>query len=200
MCEHNEPETTVVLDAAGVGEAILRMAQEIVSTHEDLHSLVLLGVLSRGRPLADRLAEAIGQLTGVQPRVGSLSTTLYRDDLRSGRASGISGEGGTHFEFDVDGTTVLLIDDVLSTGRTVRAAMDEIMDYGRPHRIMLVCLVDRGLRELPIQADYLGWSLATGADDHVSVRLKEADGEDAVLLERASTIDAPAEPQEKGDE
>jgi len=182
-------ETTIVMDADAIASAIHRIAQEITADNPDMDSLVLLGILSRGRPLADRIAGQIAAMTGHAPRVGSLATTLYRDDLRSGRIpSDLAGMTGraTHFDFDVDAITVVLVDDVLSTGRTVRAALDEVMDYGRPKRIQLAGLVDRGLRELPIQADYLGWSLATSPHDHVSVRLVETDGEDAVLLERAS--------------
>lgn len=186
-------EQTVVLDAAAVGDAIHRLAQEIVAANEDAASVALLGVLRRGRPLADRLAARIVEMTGRSVPVGSLSTRLYRDDVRSGRAGGVSAGEGTHFDFDVDGKTVVIVDDVLSTGRTVRAALDEIMDYGRPRRIQLACLVDRGLRELPIQADFLGWSLATAPGDHVSVLLAETDGEDAVLLERGVEQDGGGE-------
>ena len=177
-------ELTIVLDADAIHAALHRVAQEIVANNEELQSVALMGVLSRGRPLADRLAAHIEHMTGHRPRVGSLATTLYRDDLRSGKLSAAVGNV-THFDFDVEGITVVLVDDVLSTGRTIRAALDEIIDYGRPKRIQLACLIDRGLRELPIQADYLGWSLATTYDDHVQVRLKEIDGEDVVLLDRA---------------
>lgn len=126
-------------------------------------------------------------MTGEPPRVGSLSTTLYRDDLRTGKGKVKAGAGETHFDFDVDGTTVVLVDDVISKGRTIRAALDEVMDYGRPARIQLACLIDRGHRELPIQPDYLGWTIATAPEDHVRVLLEETDGEDVVLLERAVT-------------
>jgi len=176
-------ELTVVLDADAVASALHRIAQEIVAHNEDLHSLALMGVLKRGRPLADRIASDIERMTGARPPVGSLATTLYRDDLRSGKIAATVGNV-THFDFDVEGLTVVLVDDVLSTGRTIRAALDEIIDYGRPRRIQLACLIDRGLRELPIQADYLGWSLATTYEDHVQVKLQEIDGEDVVLLER----------------
>ena len=182
--EQNPVEMTVVMDAQAMGGAIDRIAREILHDTPEVENLALLGILSRGRPLADRLAARIQEMVGTPPHVGSLSTQLYRDDLRSGRISGITGSTGTHFDFDVDGMTVVLVDDVLSTGRTVRAALDEVMDYGRPKRIQLACLIDRGLRELPIQADYLGWSLATSSRDHVSVHLSETDEEDAVLLER----------------
>jgi pyrimidine operon attenuation protein/uracil phosphoribosyltransferase len=183
-------ELTVVLDAGAMDAALLRIAQEIVFNNEDLHAVALMGVLKRGRPLADRLAAHIEKMTGQRLRVGSLATTLYRDDLRSGKVAASVGIHVTHFDFDVEGLTVVLVDDVLSTGRTIRAALDEIIDYGRPKRIQLACLVDRGLRELPIQADYLGWSISTTYDDHVQVKLKEIDGEDVVLLERSGTAEA----------
>ena len=183
-------ELTVVLDAGAMDAALVRIAQEIVANNEDLHAVALMGVLKRGRPLADRLAAHIEKMTGQRLRVGSLATTLYRDDLRSGKVAASVGIHVTHFDFDVEGLTVVLVDDVLSTGRTIRAALDEIIDYGRPKRIQLACLVDRGLRELPIQADYLGWSISTTYDDHVQVKLKEIDGEDVVLLERSTPAEA----------
>ena len=193
MTEPTEPRlpegATVVMDAAAIDAAVRRVAQEIASANPDAENLVLLGILSRGRPLAERLASLIGETAGAAPRVGSLATTLYRDDVRSGVRAANLDKGETHFEFNIDGVTVVLVDDVLSAGRTVRAALDEVMDYGRPRRIQLACLVDRGLRELPIQPDYLGQAVDTKLEDHVSVRLDEADGEDVVLLERG--VDAP---------
>jgi len=187
----NEPvrEMTVVMEASAMAAAIHRMAQEIVAANEDVSSLAFLGILSRGRPLAERLAAQIDQMTGVAPPVGSLATTLYRDDLRAGVGTVKIGGGTTHFAFPIDGKTVILVDDVLAAGRTIRAALDEVMDYGRPARIQLACLVDRGGRELPIQPDYLGWSVATRSDEWVSVRLREMDGQDIVLLERRSLTD-----------
>lgn len=182
--EQSTTETTVVMTREAIAEAIHQIALNIVSDHEATDALVLLGILSRGRPLADRVARQINDIAGTLPRVGSLATTLYRDDLRSGKGPAKVKAGETHFDFDVDGKMVVLVDDVISAGRTARAALDEVMDYGRPARIQLACLVDRGLRELPIQPDYLGWSVATVAEDHVRVWLEETDGEDIVLLER----------------
>lgn len=179
----NDVETTVVMDADAVATAVQYIAQKIADANPNMESVALMGILRRGRPLADRIAAAIGAMVGRRPQVGSLATTLYRDDLRSGRVHARLGDA-THFGFDVDGITVILVDDVIAAGRTVRAALDEVMDYGRPKRIQLACLVDRGQREVPIQPDYLGWSLATDEDDHVAVRIQEVDGEDAVLLER----------------
>jgi pyrimidine operon attenuation protein / uracil phosphoribosyltransferase len=186
-------EFTVVMDAEAVNAALYRMAQEIGAAHEDMNRVVLLGILRRGRPLAERLSALLDEMRGEAPRVGSLATTLYRDDIRSGRLPAGVTSHETHFDFDVDGTTVILVDDVIAAGRTVRAAMDEVMDYGRPARIQLACLVDRQVRELPIQADYLGWTVATRPEDHVAVRLCELDGEDAVLLRRE-----PAAAEEAG--
>jgi pyrimidine operon attenuation protein/uracil phosphoribosyltransferase len=172
----------VVMSSESMEDALRQMAREIVETHGDT-PFALLGILRRGRPIADRLAGFVESMTGSRPPVGSIATTLYRDDIRSRGGSVGSGKGHTHFDFDVNGTYIVLVDDVLSSGRTVRAALDEIMDYGRPARIQLACLVDRGLRELPIRADYLGKAIATQKGDHVSVRLDEMDGEDVVLLE-----------------
>ena len=164
---------------------IRSMAMAVAAGNPEIESLALLGILSRGKPLADRLAELIGQYSGFTPPVGVLSTTMYRDDLRSGVAGDAATRiGETHFDFSVDERTVLVVDDVLAAGRTIRAAMDEIMDYGRPRRIQLACLIDRGGRELPIQADYLGYGLATEPGEWVSVRFVETDGEDVVLVNR----------------
>tara|TARA_R110001592_G_scaffold200004_2_gene448725 strand:- start:247 stop:828 length:582 start_codon:yes stop_codon:yes gene_type:complete len=182
----SEQEATIVMDQATMADTLRRLAREIVNDNESLEDLALLGILRRGRPLADRLAALIGEMTGVTPPVGSLATTLYRDDFRGGIGSAVS-KGNTHFEFNVDDRTILLVDDVLAAGRTIRAAMDEVMDYGRPRRIQLACLVDRGGRELPIQADYLGHSMATEANEWVTARLQEIDGEDGVFLTRLAT-------------
>lgn len=192
MSEPNvrSPQPVIVLDAAQMKAIVHRMAQEIVAGHDDLSSLALLGILSRGRPLADRIAAEIATMTGSAPHVGSLATTLYRDDLRANTARFKGGSGETHFDFDVNGMYVVLVDDVISAGRTIRAALDEVMDYGRPKRIQLASLIDRGHRELPIQPDYRGWSIATTLEDHVQVKLTEMDGEDIVLLEVGVGADA----------
>jgi pyrimidine operon attenuation protein/uracil phosphoribosyltransferase len=177
-------ESIVVMSRQAIATAVHQLAREIANGCSG--PFVLLGILRRGRPLAERIAARIGEMTGHPPRVGSLSTTLYRDDLRTGKGRVKAGAGETHFDFDVDGATVVLVDDVISKGRTIRAALDEVMDYGRPARIQLACLIDRGHRELPIQPDYLGWTIATAPGDHVRVLLDETDGEDVVLLERAT--------------
>lgn len=183
----NNPQTaepTILMTAEEIASAVDGIAREIIEGNESLDSVVLLGILRRGRPLADRLAMHIEKFTSVLLRVGSLATTLYRDDLRSGAGAAKIQPRATHFDFDVNGVTVILVDDVIASGRTVRAALDELMDYGRPARVQLACLIDRGLRELPIQADYLGLSISTDKDDHIAVRLDEMDYEDVVLLER----------------
>jgi len=181
--EPRDGDQTIVMHGEAVGEALRRIAQEIVAANPDVASLALLGILKRGRPMAERLAALIGEMTGVTPPVGSLATTLYRDDLRAGVGRVKAGTGATHFEFPIDDKTVVLVDDVLAAGRTTRAALDEVMDYGRPARIQLACLMDRGGRELPIQPDYLGQPVSAASNEYVSVRLVETDGEDAVLLE-----------------
>jgi pyrimidine operon attenuation protein / uracil phosphoribosyltransferase len=179
-------DLTILMDAPHMAQVIRRMAQEILNVQDDIQSVVLLGILTRGRPLADRLAAAIGEMGGTPPRVGSLATTLYRDDLRSGKIPANIGGEGTHFDFNVDGQVVILVDDVIAAGRTARAALDEVMDYGRPARIELAALVDRRVREVPIQPDYRGWVVSPEADGKVAVRLQETDGEDVVFLELAT--------------
>jgi pyrimidine operon attenuation protein/uracil phosphoribosyltransferase len=184
-------ESTVVMDRQAMAATIRSMALAIANGNPDIEGLVILGILRRGRPLADRIARLIGEYTGVTPPVGSLATTLYRDDVRTGAVA--AHKGDTHFDFPIDGRTVLLVDDVLAAGRTIRAALDEVMDYGRPKRIQLACLVDRGGRELPIRADYLGYDIGTGPGEWIYARLEEIDGEDVVLLQRS----VEAEPSEQ---
>lgn len=173
-------ETTILMDGETMNELIRNLSREIAASVEDIESLVLLGILRRGVPLAERLAAQIKALRNFRPPVGALATTLYRDD----RSALVRSAGVTQFDFDVSDKTVLLVDDVLAAGRTIRAAMDEIMDYGRPSRIQLACLIDRGGRELPIQPDYHAYGVATGTDEWVAVRMQEVDEEDMVLIER----------------
>lgn len=183
-------DSTIVMQAEAMEVHLRRMAREIAKAHPQIESLVLLGILRRGKPLADRLARLIGGMTGTTPPCGALATTLYRDDLAHAHASQ---KGATYFDFEVDGRSVLLVDDVLAKGRTIRAAMDEVFHYGRPARIQLACLIDRGGRELPIRADYLGEKVPGGEDEWIRVRLQELDGEDAVLVERYAREAAPEE-------
>jgi pyrimidine operon attenuation protein/uracil phosphoribosyltransferase len=168
------------MDAARLGRSLVRMAHEIVERHPDLDRTALVGVRTRGVPIARRLARLIADAQGRAPRVGALDITLYRDDLTTMAPNPVV--KGTDIPFSIDGRTVVLVDDVLFTGRTVRAALDELIDFGRPARIELAVLVDRGHRELPIRADYAGKTLTTAREENVQVRLREEDGEDRVLL------------------
>jgi pyrimidine operon attenuation protein/uracil phosphoribosyltransferase len=174
-------ERQVLMDQERLGRTLARMAHEIVERHPEMDGVVLVGVRSRGFPLAQRLSQRIREASGVAPAVGALDITLYRDDLTTTVATQPILKG-TDIPFSIDGRTVILVDDVLYTGRTVRAALDELVDFGRPARIELAVLVDRGHRELPIRADYVGKTLTTSRDENVQVMLQEEDGGDRVLL------------------
>ena len=169
-----------VLVADDVGRALRRMAHEILEANKGAGGLVLMGIRSRGVPLAQRLAAKLSEIEGTPVPAGSLDVTLYRDDYAR---TGPRPLGQTEFPGDIDGRTVVLVDDVLYTGRTVRAAMDAVMDYGRPRAIQLAVLVDRGHRELPIRADYVGKNLPTSDSQDVRVHLAETDGADEVTIE-----------------
>src|SRR5262245_28174205 len=170
----------VLMEPERVGRTLARMAHELVERHPSLAGLVLVGVRTRGVPLARRLAGRIEQAAGSAPPVGALDITLYRDDLTTIAPHPVL--KSTDIPVSIDGRIVILVDDVLYTGRTVRAALDELVDFGRPARIELAVLIDRGHRELPIRADYVGKTLATERDEIVQVRLQESDGEDRVVL------------------
>lgn len=185
--ETPDTQTATLLQADAMATAIQRIADEIMASNPDIGGVVFLGILKRGRPLAERMADRIGEKTGFRPPVGSLATTLYRDDLRAGVGHVKFDGGATHFDFPIDDKTVILVDDVLAAGRTIRAAMDEVMDYGRPARIQLACLIDRGGRELPIQPDYLGKKVKVAQGEYVAVRMTETDGQDVVLRTRKET-------------
>ena len=173
---------STVLSAEDVRRVVRRMAHELAERNGGA-DLVLLGVRTRGVPLAERLAAALSEIEGSEVAVGSLDVTLYRDDYAR---TGPRPLGRTELPPDgVDGRTVVLVDDVLYTGRTIRAAMDAVMDAGRPAAIQLVVLVDRGHRELPIRADVVGKNLPTAVGDTVHVRLSERDGSDEVVVEEA---------------
>ncbi len=168
------------MDAAQIRRALRRIAHEIIEKTAGAADLALVGIKTRGVPLARRLAAIIGDAVEEDVPVGVLDITLYRDDFRTREEAPIVGPSS--LPFDVDGRTVVLVDDVLYTGRTVRAALDNLMDYGRPKVIRLAVLLDRGQRELPIRADFVGQEVQTEQDKEVRVRLKEIDGEDAVHL------------------
>jgi len=178
-----------------MARTLARIAHEILERHPDVKRLALVGVHSRGVPLARRLARLIGAAAGQEPAVGTLDIALYRDDFTSLAAQPIT--RGTDIVFSIDGRTLVLVDDVLFTGRTVRAALDQLIDFGRPSRIELAVLVDRGHRELPIHADYVGRELATSREEAVQVLVREEDGRDEVLLLRragARSTPSPARP------
>jgi pyrimidine operon attenuation protein/uracil phosphoribosyltransferase len=180
-----------LLDAVGMSRAIVRMAHEVVEAEGGTDGFVLIGIRTRGVPLAQRLASEIERTEGVKIPVGLLDITLYRDDLTTVASSPVLKK--TEIPFKVEGRNVILCDDVLFTGRTVRAAMDAILDFGRPRKILLAVLVDRGRRELPIEAQYIGKKIATSATEIVSVTFRETDGEDDVwLLDREAAKPAPA--------
>jgi pyrimidine operon attenuation protein/uracil phosphoribosyltransferase len=170
-----------VLEAAEINRALTRIAHEIIERTRGAEQVVLMGIPTRGVPLADRLAGRISQVEGRPVPHGSLDITMYRDDLRLRPARGL---GPTKVPAEgIDGKTVVLVDDVLYSGRTVRAALDALNDLGRPLAVQLAVLVDRGHRELPIRADYVGKNLPTSQAEVVRVLVTETDGEDAVLLE-----------------
>ena len=165
-----------VLSEADIERVLTRIAHEIIEANKGTQNLVLLGIPTRGAHLARRLAEALRQVEGVDVPVGSLDITMYRDDLRRQPTRAVE---PTHVPADgVDGKVVILVDDVLYSGRTVRSALDALADLGRPRTVRLAVLVDRGHRELPIRADYVGKNLPTAHAERVMVRLAEADGGD----------------------
>lgn len=169
-----------VLDAKGVERALARITHEILERNKGTDGLVLIGIRSRGVELAERLARKIEAIEGVSVPTGIIDITLYRDDLT--RAMQQPVVKGTDIRFPIDEQQVVLVDDVLFTGRTVRAALDALMDFGRPRSVQLAVLVDRGHRELPIRADYVGKNLPTSVTESVEVRIKERDGSDEVVL------------------
>ena len=184
-------ERARLLDAAEIRRAVTRIAHEIVERNKGAGRVALIGIAARGDDLARRLASEIERIEKVRVPVGVLDITFYRDDI------GLRAEAPevheTRIDFDITDIAVVLVDDVLFTGRTVRAAMDALVDFGRPHAIQLAVLVDRGHRELPIRADYVGKNVPTRKDEDVQVRLSEIDGEDvAVLAERIDTDDRAA--------
>jgi len=168
-----------LMEEADVRRAVRRIAHEIAERNKGASDLVLVGIRTRGVPLSARIAEALAEIEGVEVPVGRLDITLYRDDLDS-LSQPVVRE--THFPVDIGDKHVVIVDDVLYTGRSVRAAMDAIIDFGRPATIQLAVLVDRGHRELPIRADYVGKNIPTAAEEKVKVALREVDGEDAVYI------------------
>jgi pyrimidine operon attenuation protein/uracil phosphoribosyltransferase len=172
-------EKARVMEADDIRRALVRIAHEIIERNRGTDDLLLVGIRSRGAPLADRLATMIASFEGTDVPVGALDVTLYRDDVA---LRGPRNLETTTVPADIDGRVVILVDDVLFTGRTIRAAFDAVLDLGRPRGIRLAVLVDRGHRELPIRPDHVGKNLPTSMDEVVKVHVSEIDGEDAVVI------------------
>src|SRR5689334_8035275 len=174
---------SVVLDADRISRSLARIAHEILERNPTIGELALVGIRTRGVPLARRLARAIREINGHEVPTGALDITLYRDDLMRHAVGAQPVVRKTEIPFSIDDKRILLVDDVLYTGRTIRAALDALIEFGRPKAIQLVVLVDRGHRELPIKADYVGKNLPTSANESVQVRLAEIDGKDEVEIQ-----------------
>ncbi len=174
----------LVIDALRMSRTLARIAHEIVERNRGVEELAFVGIRTRGVPLAKRLAATVNEIAGADVPVGMLDITLYRDDLMRHAVGPQPVVRRTDIPFSIDARKILIVDDVLYTGRTTRAALDALIDFGRPKAIQLVVLVDRGHRELPIKADYVGKSLPTSPEESVQVRLEETDGVDEVLLQQ----------------
>ena len=170
----------LVMDETKIDRTLTRMAHEILEKNRDLEDLVLVGIRTRGVPIAERLAARIKDIEKLDIPVGVLDITLYRDDATTVGPHALL--KATHIHFPIDGKKIILVDDVLFTGRTIRAALDGIIDFGRPSSIQLAVLVDRGHRELPIRADFVGKNIPTSLSEDVKVCLEEVDGRDEVVL------------------
>lgn len=170
----------VIMDEKSIDRAITRTAHEILEKNKGTEDLALLGIRTRGVPLAKRILDKIKEIEGVEIPLGILDITLYRDDLST--IAKLPVVNATQIGFDINDKRLVLIDDVLYTGRTIRAALDAIVDIGRPSAIQLMVLVDRGHRELPIRADYVGKNVPTSKKENVQVRLEEIDGENSVFI------------------
>jgi pyrimidine operon attenuation protein/uracil phosphoribosyltransferase len=185
-----------VLDEEAVGRTLARIAHELIERNTDLEAVALVGIHTRGVPLAERLRALVAERSGVELALGTLDITFHRDDVvvRAGGAPRAAQPvvHGSRLDFALEGRTCVLVDDVLYTGRTIRAAIDALLDYGRPDRVQLAVLVDRGHRELPIRPDYVGKNVPTAREERVRVELRETDGRDRVLL----VSDAPQEERE----
>ena len=174
-----------VMDADRMSRALTRIAHEILERNRGLDEIALVGIRTRGVPIARRLARSLREINGDNVPTGALDITLYRDDLMRNPVGPQPVVRRTEIPFSIDDRKILLVDDVLYTGRTIRAALDALIDFGRPRAIQLVVMVDRGHRELPIKADYVGKNLPTSLKQSVQVRLQEVDGVDEVLLQSA---------------
>ena len=175
-------QKATVLDDAAIRRALTRISHEIIEKNKGIEDLVLVGIKTRGVPIAERIKQKIQDIEGGLLADGELDITLYRDDLTPKKEQAEPELKETNIKTDIDGKKVILVDDVLYTGRTVRAAMDALMDHGRPSQIQLAVLVDRGHRELPIRADYVGKNVPTSQDEVVTVTLTETDDQDHVMI------------------
>ena len=173
-------EKSKILDKETIDKILKRIAHEITENAKAMDNTVLIGIKNRGAYIAERLADKINEISGKRPQVGALDITLYRDDLT--QASEQPVVHATEITFDIENKRIVLVDDVLFTGRTIRCALDALIDFGRPKLIQLAVLVDRGHRELPIRADYVGKNIPTNVNEVVEVRLSESDGKDEVVL------------------
>lgn len=176
----NFVKKNVIMDADAMRRAIVRISHEIIERNKGVEDVVLVGIRTRGVPIAERLATAIKNIENVELPVGMLDITLYRDDLSTLAYNPIV--HGTEIDLDLNGKTIVLVDDVLYTGRTIRAALDAVIDMGRPKAIQLAVMIDRGHRELPIRADFAGKNVPTSHKESVEVHLEELDGTDEVVI------------------
>jgi pyrimidine operon attenuation protein/uracil phosphoribosyltransferase len=176
----NLKEKTKILDKDSIDKTLERIAHEIIENVESMNDTAIVGIKTRGAYLGERIADKIEKISGKRPLVGALDITLYRDDLT--QASEQPVVHATEINFETDKKRIVLVDDVLFTGRTIRCALDALIDFGRPRQIQLAVLVDRGHRELPIRADYVGKNVPTSLKEVVEVRLNEIDGKDEVVL------------------
>jgi len=173
-------DKTVLMDADGIRRALVRISHEIVERNKGVENIVIVGIRTRGVPIAERLADTISHIEGQRPPVGVLDITLYRDDLSMLAYQPIVHP--TELPVDITGKTIVLVDDVLYTGRTIRAALDALIDMGRPKAIQLAVLIDRGHRELPMRADFVGKNVPTSSREVVSVQLQGTDGSEKVVI------------------
>ncbi len=176
----NQPKSNVLMDEGAMQRALTRIAHEIIERNNGMDGVVLIGIRRRGVDLARILVEKLETIEGNRPPMGELDITLYRDDLSTLNDSPVL--NGSDISFSVNGKTVVLVDDVIYTGRTVRAAIDAVMDLGRPARIQLAVLIDRGHRELPIRPDFVGKNIPTARNERIAVKLPAYDGETNVTL------------------
>lgn len=173
-------EKAQLMDEKAIGRAITRISHEIIERNKGIEDIVLVGIKTRGVPIANRIGKKIERIEGSKINTGEIDITLYRDDLKKVDIDPVI--NGSNIEFSIDDKIVILVDDVLYTGRTVRSALDAVIDIGRPKAIQLAVLVDRGHRELPIRADYVGKNVPTSRDEIISVKLSEIDQEDSVTI------------------